>query len=125
MGEVLYLGDTTDKFLLVNGEALQKLHLPEPSHGELPDIIAYSSAKNWLFLIEAVHSSGVISPLRLLSFKKLVLNCPARPVFVTAFLDKRTFRKFAADIAWETEVWIAAEPDHLIHFNGDKFLRLE
>jgi type II restriction enzyme len=26
------------------------------------------------------------------------------------------------EIAWETEVWIADNPDHLVHFNGDKFL---
>jgi adenine-specific DNA-methyltransferase len=41
---------------------------------------------------------------------------------VTAFPDRVTFRKFAKDIAWETEVWIADNPDHMIHFNGDKFL---
>jgi adenine-specific DNA-methyltransferase len=43
-------------------------------------------------------------------------------VYVTAFLDKADFRKYAADIAWETEVWIAETPDHMIHFNGPKFL---
>ncbi|MCX5683061.1 MAG: BsuBI/PstI family type II restriction endonuclease, partial [Planctomycetota bacterium] len=32
------------------------------------------------------------------------------------------FRKHSQDIAWETEVWIAEIPDHLIHYNGDKFL---
>ncbi len=26
------------------------------------------------------------------------------------------------DVAWETEVWIADNPDHLVHFNGHKFL---
>jgi len=43
-------------------------------------------------------------------------------VFVTAFPDKQTFIKFSAEIAWETEVWLADNPSHLIHFNGDKFL---
>ncbi|MFS2517149.1 MULTISPECIES: BsuBI/PstI family type II restriction endonuclease [Parabacteroides] len=27
-----------------------------------------------------------------------------------------------ADIAWETEVWIAENPGHMIHFNGDRFI---
>jgi adenine-specific DNA-methyltransferase len=43
-------------------------------------------------------------------------------IYVTAFQGRRDFRKWAADISWETEVWIADDPDHLIHFNGDRFL---
>jgi adenine-specific DNA-methyltransferase len=43
-------------------------------------------------------------------------------VYVTAFPDRAEFRKNAADIAWETEVWIADNPDHLVHFNGERFL---
>ncbi len=51
----------------------------------------------------------------------LCTKCQLPLVFVTAFLDRNAFRKFAPDIAWETEVWIAQEPDHMIHFNGDRF----
>ena len=89
---------------------------------ELPDIVAYSAANNWLFLIEAVHSSGPISPIRLLELKRLAKECTADIIFVTAFLTRDTFRKFAPDITWETEVWIADAPDHLVHFDGAKFL---
>jgi len=85
-------------------------------------IEAYSEQRNWLYLIEAVHSSGAISPVRLLELKKLTEQCTADIIFVTAFLDRATFRQFAPDIAWETEVWIAEAPDHLIHFDGEKFL---
>ncbi len=120
--ELLYLGDTADKFLWLQQEKLDALNFFKLDHGELPDIIAYSRRKNWLFLVEAVHSTGTISPIRLLQLQSLCEACTANIVFVTAFLDRATFRKFSADIAWETEVWIAAEPDHLIHFNGGKFL---
>lgn len=120
--EVLYVGDTANKFLYINRAKLNDLQFFELSHGELPDILAYSLSKNWLFVIEAVHSSGAISPLRLLELKTLTKECIAGLVFVTAFSDRATFRKFIADIAWETEVWIADEPDHLIHFDGEKFL---
>ena len=89
---------------------------------ELPDIVSYSESKNWLFLIEAVHSSGPISSIRLLELKRLAKECTADIVFVTAFLTRDIFRKFAPDIAWETEVWIADAPDHMVHFDGDKFL---
>ncbi|NEQ81667.1 MAG: restriction endonuclease [Moorea sp. SIO2I5] len=120
--EVLYIGDTANKFLHLEKERLEELNFFELSHGELPDIVAYSKQKNWLYLIEAVYSSGAISPVRLLELKKLTEQCTVDSIFVTAFLDRNTFRQFAPDIAWETEVWIADAPDHLIHFNGDKFL---
>jgi len=101
---------------------LSELNFFDISHEELPDIIAYSRDRNWLYLIEAVHSSGAISELRLLQLQKLTKNCKAEIIYITAFLNKSTFRKFVVDIAWETEIWIADNPDHLIHFNGDKFL---
>ncbi|MEZ5039588.1 MAG: BsuBI/PstI family type II restriction endonuclease [Saprospiraceae bacterium] len=120
--KVLYVGDTSNKYLHLDQSGLNELNFFEISHDELPDIIAYSKEKNWLYLIEAVHSSGAISELRLLQLKKLTEKCTADIIYITAFLDRATFRKFIADIAWETEVWIADNPDHLIHFNGDKFL---
>lgn len=120
--EVLYVGDTAKKFLVRDEVRLKSLKFFELEHGELPDIVAYSEIKNWLYLIEAVHSSGPISPIRLLELKRLADKCTADIVFVTAFLDRDTFRKFAPDIAWETEVWIADAPDHVVHFDGEKFL---
>jgi len=120
--EILYIGDTADKFLLLEKDRLAALFFPELAHEELPDVIAYSAERNWLFLIEAVHSSGPISPVRLEQLRDLTKACSADAVYVTAFLDRATFRKFAPDIAWETEVWIAEAPDHMVHFNGDKFL---
>ncbi len=120
--EVLYVGDAANKFLLNDEVGLKRLGMLEMAHGELPDIVAFSRAKNWVYLIEAVHSSGPMSPLRVEALKNLLHRCTAAPVFLSAFLDRETFRRFAPDIAWETEVWIAESPDHLVHFNGDKFL---
>jgi type II restriction enzyme len=101
---------------------LHELHFFELSHDELPDILAYTETKNWLFLIEAVHSAGPMSEIRVHELKKLLAECAADLIFVTAFLTREDFRKWSTDIAWETEVWIADNPDHLIHFNGSKFL---
>lgn len=120
--EVLYVGDTADKFLFLNEHALKELNFFEIAHEKLPDVLAYSKSKNWLFLVEAVHSANPIDPHRKMTLEKLAEKCSADFVFVTAFLSRPSFRKFSADIAWETEVWIADEPDHMIHFNGDKFL---
>lgn len=120
--EVLYVGDAADKYLHLDQPKLDSLGFFKLDHGELPDIVAYSKDKNWLYLIEAVHSSGPISETRLLELKALTRHCNADIVYVTAFLDKNTFRTWAKDIAWETEAWIADNPTHLIHFNGDKFM---
>lgn len=120
--EVLYVGDTANKFLLLEKDRLCELNFFELAHDELPDIIAYSKSRNWLYLIEAVHSSGPINPIRLEQLQHLTQECSAEIVYVTAFLDRASFRQFAPEIAWETEVWIADTPDHMIHFNGDKFM---
>ncbi|MBC7554196.1 MAG: restriction endonuclease [Taibaiella sp.] len=120
--EVLYIGDTSNKMLHIEREELKKLNFFKLSHDELPDIIAFSRKNNWLYLIEAVHSSGPMSEVRVYELKQLLKNCKAELIFVTAFHSKMVFRKWITDIAWETEVWIADNPDHLIHFNGHKFL---
>jgi hypothetical protein len=120
--EVLYVGDTATKYAFLNRKRLTELKFFDIQESKLPDVIAYSSSKNWIFLIEAVHSANPISSERRHILTQLLEPCTALPVYITAFLDKATFRKFSSDIAWETEVWIASDPDHLIHFDGEKFL---
>lgn len=122
--ELLYLGDTENKQLFKQEEKLGKIGFYILDHEELPDVVAYSYEKNILFLIEAVHSAGPMSEIRVRKLKRQLEQCKSDIVFVTAFLDKPTFRKWVVDIAWETEVWIADAPDHLIHFNGYKFLEI-
>ncbi len=36
--------------------------------------------------------------------------------------DKVPLDRYLGEIAWETEVWVADAPTHLIHFNGERFL---
>ena len=122
--EVLYIGDTNNKFLYKNDEVLDHIGFFTLEHEELPDIVAYCKEKNLLFLIEAVHSAGPMSEIRVMKLKKQLENCTAIPIFVTTFLNKKEFRKWVTEIAWETEVWIADTPDHMIHFNGYKFLEI-
>lgn len=121
--EVLYIGDSTDKYLHRDTEALQQLHITL-EHGTLPDIVAYSREKNLLFLIEAYHSSNPMNDERVSTLKELVADCGANVVFVTAFLNRLEGLKHLKEIAWETEVWLANEPEHMIHLNGCKFLEV-
>lgn len=120
--EVLYIGDTANKMLHIEEDELQALNFFKISHDELPDIIAYSRKNNWLYLIEAVHTSGPMSETRVLELKTLLKLCTAELIFVTSFLTRQDFKKWMLEVAWETEVWIADNPDHLVHFNGHKFL---
>lgn len=119
---VLYVGDTALKHVVYSEAQLKKLGVPITEHDKLPDVVLYRRDKNWLYLIEAVTSHGPISPKRHWELEKMLARCTADRVYITAFLDVHGFRKYTADIAWETEVWIADNPDHMIHFNGPKFL---
>jgi BsuBI/PstI restriction endonuclease domain len=88
----------------------------------MPDIMAYSKKKNWLYLIQASKSISIMSEERIFELKKALKKCKAALIFVTAFTSKTDFKKNATEIGWESEVWTADNPDHLIHFNGHKFL---
>ncbi|MBS0192450.1 MAG: restriction endonuclease [Planctomycetes bacterium] len=119
---VLYLGDTADKHVVMDAKALADLGVTLTEHDKLPDVVLYQPDKNWVFLVEAVTSHGPVSPKRHKELEVTFGKCRAERVYVTAFPDAATFRKYVADIAWETEVWLADSPDHMIHFNGEKFL---
>lgn len=119
---MLYVGDTAKKHVVFEAGALMELQIPINEHDKLPDLILYDSKKNWLFLVEVVTSHGPVSPKRHHEMEKLLSRSSTDRIYVTAFLSMSGFRKYAADIAWESEVWVAEHPDHLIHFNGPKFL---
>lgn len=121
-GVVLYLGDTAKKDLYIDKAALKALNIPIDQHSKLPDVIIYDEKRKWLFLIEAVTSHGPISPKRIIELEKLLENCKSGKVYVTAFPNYSEFKRHISDIAWETEVWLMELPDHMIHFNGDRFM---
>lgn len=121
-GVLLYLGDTAKKYLFVDEKGLKDLGIPLDQHSKLPDVLIYDIKRNWLFLIEAVTSHGPVSPKRLVELEELVKNCEVGKIYVTAFPDMSEFKKHSNNIAWETEVWLMDIPDHMIHFNGDRFM---
>lgn len=118
---VLYIGDTAKKDLFIAVETIKAIGIELTSHDKLPDVMLYHEEKNWLYLIEAVTSHGPMSQKRLTELAPMLKGCSAGRVYVSAFPDMKRFKKYAPDIAWETEVWLSEMPDHLIHFNGDRF----
>jgi hypothetical protein len=120
--EVLYVGDTERKGLIKNKEVLRLLGVEITNHDKLPDVILYSKENNWLLFVEAVTSVGPISVKRMQEIEAMTKNCKADKIYVTAFPNKKIYKKFIDQLAWETEVWIADSPDHMIHLNGDRFM---
>jgi hypothetical protein len=108
--------------LLYDEQYLRGLGVELEAHGKMPDVVIHYVARNWLILIEAVTSHGPVNILRHNQLKKLFAGSEAGLVFVTTFLDRAAMREYLPDIAWETEVWVADAPGHLIHFNGSRFL---
>jgi adenine-specific DNA-methyltransferase len=121
-GKLVYIGDTDDKFAYFDEPLLKSLGVTIEAHGKMPDVLVFVESKNWLVLIEAVTSHGPVDPKRRGELKTLFAGCKAGLVFVTAFLDRTSMVKYLNDISWETEVWVADAPTHLIHFNGERFL---
>lgn len=121
-GVVIYIGDTENKFVHLETESLASLGVTLDSAAKIPDVIVHHKAKNWLLLIEAVTSAGPVDGKRRKELKDLFADCNAGLVFVTAFDTRRTMQSFLAHIAWESEVWISEDSDHMIHFNGERFL---
>lgn len=119
---LLYLGDAENKNLHVESELLKNIGIPITEHSKLPDVVIYDGAKNWLYLIEAVTSHGPMSPKRIMELEDFLEECEAGKIYVSAFPDFSEFKKHTNDIAWDTEVWIMEFPEHMIHFNGDRFL---
>lgn len=120
--ELVYAGDTGEKMGHFEEDLLKSLGVVVDNHGKMPDVILYWQERNWLLLVESVTSHGPVDGKRHEELAKLFAKSTAGLVYVTAFPSRVTMGKYLSDIAWETEVWNADAPTHLIHFNGDKFL---
>ena len=120
--ECLYVGDTIEKDLVKNVDKLEKLGFEITLHDKMPDVVLYREDKDWIYFVESVTSVGPMDPKRILEIEEMTKDVKAGKVYVTAFLDFKTYKRFSEDLAWETEVWIAEMPDHMIHLNGDRFM---
>lgn len=118
----LYVGDTIKKDLVRNTDKLHQLGIEITLHGKMPDVILYRADKNWIYFIESVTSVGPISPKRIIEISEMTKKVTAGKIFVTAFPDFATYKRFSESLAWDTEAWIADRPEHMIHMNGDKFM---
>lgn len=120
--DLIYAGDTGEKLGFFDREKLTALGVSIDEHGKMPDVVLHDRARDWLILAEAVTSHGPVDGKRYAELKTLFQKSRIGLVFVTAFPDRQTMARYLPSIAWETEVWTADAPSHLIHFNGERFL---
>ena len=122
-GSVLvYAGDTGEKWGYFDKKLLTELGVEVDAHGKMPDVVLHYTAKNWLLLIESVTSHGPVDGKRHAELTQLFAGSKSGLVYVTAFPNRAIMSRYLGEIAWETEVWVADAPSHLIHFNGERFL---
>lgn len=119
---MVYAGDTGEKWSYFDAALLAELGIAVDAHGKMPDVILHDTARDWLLLIEAVTSHGPVDGERHAELGRLFANARAGLVYVTAFPNRPLMARHLAEIAWETEVWVADAPSHLIHFDGERFL---
>lgn len=121
-GQLVYVGDTGDKWGFFDKALLKRLGVKVDNHGKMPDVVLYFEKKNWLLLIEAVTSHGPVDSKRHSELERLFQGSTAGLVYVSTFPSRRLMNKYLEFISWETEVWVADAPSHLIHFDGERFL---
>lgn len=121
-GRVLYVGDADEKLMVFAKDEFANLGITIDSHGKMPDLVVHLPDRNWVVLMEAVSSHGPVDSKRRGELKELFRDATADLVFVSCFPSREEMRKYLHEIAWETEVWCADNPTHLIHFNGERFL---
>ncbi|MCC8149653.1 BsuBI/PstI family type II restriction endonuclease [Akkermansia sp.] len=119
---LIYAGDTGSKWGYFDSELLEKLGVQINTHGKMPDVVLHFTQNNWLLLVESVTSHGPVDGKRHDELARLFASSTAGLVYVTAFPNRAVMGHYLGDIAWETEVWVADAPSHLIHFNGIRFL---
>ncbi|EEU5516377.1 restriction endonuclease [Escherichia coli] len=119
---LVYAGDTGEKWGYFDAPLLAGLGVDVDSHGKMPDVVLHFTAKNWLLLVESVTSHGPVDGKRHAELARLFAGSTAGLVYVTAFPNRSIMGRYLGEIAWETEVWVADAPSHLIHFNGVRFL---
>lgn len=119
---LLYAGDTGAKWSYFDEEGLAAIGVRVGAHGKMPDVVLHDRERDWLLLVEAVTSHGPVDSKRHAELVRLFKDARPGLVFVTAFPNRAIMGRYLGDIAWETEVWCADSPTHLIHFDGERYL---
>ena len=118
-GTLVYVGDTAG--ISFDGDRLRALGLQIDARGKMPDVLLHSAERGWFVVVEVITSDGPIDNKRYAELTELFAGAKAGIIYVTAFPSRAAMVPYLRNIAWQTDVWIADEPSHLIHFDGDRY----
>lgn len=127
---VLWVSESGAKIVKRDDELAAQIKLRISADRNLPDIILVELGKGQksdvlLVFIEVVATDGPITRQRQDALLKIATDAgfpEQRVAFVTAFLDRShpAFKKTVAELAWNSFVWFAAEPQDLMVLQGGK-----
>jgi hypothetical protein len=118
---VIFVSESGNKVVHRDDQLARRIGLNIPADRLLPDLILVDLAKPLVVFVEVVATDGPIDSKRKRDFLGLVREAGYSEhsvAFVTAFADRdeAAFRKALSEIAWNTFVWVASQPDKIIAF---------
>jgi len=99
-------------------DALASVGLVITDRDDFPDVVLHSPENNCLLLADSAVNGRVMDARRRENLSRIFGEHPGPLIFLTVFPNRDSFAASAEVISWETDVWIADEPDHVIHFDG-------
>lgn len=81
----------------------------------------FERGRNRIYLIDVARLGRQMTLEPRDALLRMFQGRPSDVVFVNAFLNRKEFQRLVRAAPWGTVAWFAEEPDHMIHFNGDRF----
>lgn len=118
---VVLLSESRTKIVVQEKALIEALGLRIETDRLLPDLIALDTqlGRELLLFVEVVATDGPVTPSRKKALEAMAEEAhftADKLAFVTVYLDRdhATFRKTFGSLAWNTLVWLASEPEHII-----------
>ena len=113
---IIFLQDTLNNIAIYEQSWLAPLGLSITAWTQLPDILLYHETARMLFFLELVTLHGPISQKRKLELEELCRESNLSRTYISVFFSRDDFRPYATHIAWDTMIWLAQIPDHVIYY---------
>jgi hypothetical protein len=118
---VIFVSESGQKVVARDDVLAKAINLHIKADRHLPDIVLVDLAPRHplLVFVEVVATDGPVTPERKAALLRLAEEAGFSQkyvAFVTAYLDRSApaFRRTVGALAWDSFVWFAAEPQHLI-----------
>lgn len=103
-------------------KGLEGFGVHDDSSDEMPDAIFFDSARNWLLIVDFATHRGLIDEARRDKLDEIFCSVKPERVYITVYPDRASMSTFSGFPAWDSHAWFVHEPEHMIHFNGSRFL---